>query len=352
MTKGEGVWLVTGGAGYIGSHVVRSLSDAGFGVVVLDDLSTGLVERLPESIPLVVADCSSSDQVHDALISHKVVGIVHLAAFKHARESAQEPLMYWRNNVGAMLGVLGAVRGTAVQWFVFSSSCSVYGASGPVGPGTPTQPLSPYGRTKLTCEEILGDVAPELGLSFISLRYFNVIGNGEFHGAHDTSTECLVPVAYERAVRGLPVRVFGTDFATPDGTALRDYLDVRDLARAHAKAAECLATEAIATSLTLDVGRGTPTSVREILDAVSQVINASIIIEDVGSHVADPPAVWAPALEICNKLDWGPQHDQLSAILAHHRSTLRTRNGVDPSPATHVPIASAEDPSCHSGLNG
>lgn len=320
MITGDNTWLVTGGAGYIGAHVVRSLLAADLDVVVVDNFSTGIKERIPDSVKLIEADCADHYMIREVLLAHRVVGVLHLASYKHARESSHEPLRYWHNNVGAMLGLVQAMKGTSVRYFIFSSSCSVYGASGPVTESTPAQPLSPYARTKYACELLLEDVAPELGISSMILRYFNVIGNDNFYMAHDTSTECLLPAAYAKVHRDLAVNVFGVNLPTPDGTALRDYVDVRDLARAHAAAAAHLMAQGMETHLTLNVGIGTPTSVQQILHTLGQEVGRTITIEDCAANTAEPPAIWAESPEAHSTLQWQPKHSLISSIQAHHRS--------------------------------
>lgn len=337
MSAERPIWLVTGGAGYIGAHVTRSLLSTGLEVVVIDNLSTGLIERVPEAVTMIQADCADHQSLRDVIVKHQVVGVMHLAALKQARESARKPMQYWVNNINATLGVLRASEGTSVRHFIFSSSCSIYGDSGPVNTTTPPRPLSPYARTKFASELLLQDVAPTLGLSTIFLRYFNVIGNDEFAMAHDTSTECLVPAAYTRIVNQEPVQVFGTSHPTPDGTALRDYVDVRDLASAHARAAKFSMTMDPASSLLLDVGTGKPTSVMQILDALEQEVQTTLKLEDHGAHASDPDAIWAEALAIREVLGWEPQHDLASSVKAHHRSAMNSMPDLRRDPAPHQP---------------
>lgn len=313
-------WLITGGAGYIGSHVVRSMLDAGMQVVVADDFSTGLPERLPHTVPCYEIDCRKSALVRNVILRHDVVGVVHLAASKQARESVREPMRYWDNNVGSMLGVLDSLDGTAVRKFILSSSCSVYGGAGLIGPTTPIRPMSPYARTKHACEMMLQDVAPSLGIASVTLRYFNVVGNDDFRMAHDTSTECLLPAAYRKFVAGDAVRILGARHATPDGTALRDYVDVRDLADAHTKAALHLQRVEGSPQLILDVGVGRPSSVREVLQALESVVDEPLRVEVHEANEVDPPAVWADASKIREVLNWEPKHDLSSSVEAHVRS--------------------------------
>ena len=319
MTAYRGTWLITGGAGYIGAHVVHEFRREGYGVVVLDDLSTGHAERLGGSVRLVEGRCQDSALVAGLVGDFDIRGVVHLAARKHARESARSPLLYWSENVGALLGVLQGISGSGVRHMVLSSSCSVYGSAGEVTPNTPTDPVSPYGRTKLVSEMALADCAEEIGLTWVALRYFNVIGNGDFTMAHDTSTECLVPAATRLLSSGQIPHVYGLDFPTPDGSALRDYIDVRDLARAHLLAAQELerSPDSVAWRTGLDVGRGSPVSVLEVLGAVAEALGVPVVYHDGGRQPADPPAVWTSASPALRYLGWRPTHDLRSSVTAH-----------------------------------
>lgn len=319
MSGRPGTWLVTGGAGYIGAHVVRTLSEAGLPVVVVDNLSTGVRRRLMDGVPFIHADCSDAGLVHEVLLGYSVSGVIHLAAFKQARESVREPVRYWGNNIGAMLGVIEAIEGTLVRHFVLSSSCSIYGAAGPVDSRTRANPMSPYARTKHVSEELLSGCAPSLGLSWLALRYFNVIGNADFPSAQDTSAECVVPATAARLLRGEQAVVYGADFPTPDGTALRDYVDVRDLASAHLAAAQHL-TNGSPSGRALDVGTGAPRSVLEVLTAVHDALGQPMTFRDGGRNPADPDAVWAQATTIRTLLGWSPEHDLQASVRAHVRA--------------------------------
>jgi len=326
VTQKDGAWLITGGAGYIGAHVVREFANAGIRVIVIDNLSTGIRERIPDGVTFTEGDCSDESLVRKVLITHEVTGIVHLAAFKHARESARQSIRYWSNNLGAMLGVINAIQGTNVRFFLLSSSCAVFGASGFVDSDTKPNPQSTYARTKYSSEQILADCATEIDLSWMSLRYFNVIGNGDFPHAHDTSTECLIPAAYAQIQRQRPSIIFGTNFDTPDGTALRDYVDVRDLAAAHVKAASYLTQENIAPQRTISIGTGTPNSVLELLTELYNEVQRPLQIDDSGRHPSDPEAVWADAKQAKELLAWEPKHSIKSSIAAHVISAQRSED--------------------------
>jgi len=320
MMKKDGPWLITGGAGYIGAHIVRSFIEEGIAVIVLDNLSTGIRSRIPDEVPFVHGDCSDESLVNEVLTSNRVSGIVHLAAFKHARESTHQPIRYWSNNLKAMLGIISAAQGTSVRYFLLSSSCSIFGASGFVDAETKPNPQSPYARSKYVAEQILADCSEELGLSWLVLRYFNVIGNSDFAFSQDTSSECLVPNAYRRIQAQKPPEVFGTNFNTPDGTALRDYVDVRDLAAAHVKAANYLIQAKNVVGQSIAVGTGTPHSVLEVIKALYEEAQQPLKIHDCGQHPADPDAVWADASPANTLLDWSPAHALESSIKAHVNS--------------------------------
>lgn len=329
MSGTAGSWLVTGGAGYIGAHVVRSLAQAGFEVVIVDNLSTGLRQRLPQGVHFIDADCANSGVVHAALVEHSVTGVIHLAAFKQARESAREPLRYWANNVRAMLGLMEAIEGTSVRHVILSSSCSIYGAAGLVDPHTSVNPLSPYARTKHVSEQVLGDCAESLGISWLALRYFNVIGNDGTPWAHDTSAECLVPATTARLLRGEPAIVFGTDFSTPDGTAVRDYVDVRDLAAAHVAAARYL-MDGSPSGYAVDIGTGRPSSVLDVLTALHRELGQALSLQDAGRNPADSDSVWTKASVFRTLTGWTPIHDLDASISAHVRAAMPERGSEQP----------------------
>ena len=300
-------WLIIGGAGYIGAHVSRTFIKNKVNVHVLDNLSTGLRERLPKDINFHNFDCSNTKKLNNLLNKNNIEGIVHLAAFKQARESKRKPLKYWSNNVTSMIEVLNSLRNSPVKYFVFSSSCSIYGNSEEVKEETKKNPLSPYGRTKNTCEIILNDCAKELDISWISLRYFNVIGNDDFQMSHDNSKECLLPSLYNCYKEKKLPSVFGTNFKTKDGSALRDYLDVRDLSETHFLAAKYLTDQKGKISMQLNVGTGKPYSVIEIIDIFAKRLSISNNFNDLGRNSADPDAVWANTNKFFSLFHWKPK---------------------------------------------
>lgn len=253
-------WLITGGAGYIGAHVVRAMTEAGVRTVVYDDLSTGIAERVPDGVPLVVGSTLDGERVARALRDHEVTGVVHLAAKKQVGESVDRPLHYYRENVEGLRVLLDAVTAARVPSFVFSSSAAVYGMPSAARDGslvtedTPCAPMSPYGETKLAGEWLVRATGRATGLSTASLRYFNVAGAAAPELA-DVGVFNIIPMIFERLTAGEPPRVFGDDYPTPDGTCVRDYIHVTDLAEAHVATARALEATP-GRELTLNIGRG------------------------------------------------------------------------------------------------
>ena len=301
-------WLVTGGAGYIGSHVVRSLMASGRDVVILDDFSMGLRRRVPEGVPVVEAD------VHDAAVlahtfrAHEIDGVIHLAAKKAAGESVGIPLFYYRENVDGLLTVLEAMEGTGVRRMVFSSSAAVYGTpeANPVTEEALLRPESPYGETKVIGEWLARDAGVAWDLSWSALRYFNVAGAAADE-LGDNSVNNLIPMVFRALDEGRRPQVFGDDYPTPDGTCIRDYIHVQDLADAHvAAAARC---ETGQRTDVFNVGRGQGSSVREVMDMVAEVLGRDIAPEVVARRAGDPPATFADTTRIEAELDWRASRD-------------------------------------------
>ncbi|WP_270890666.1 UDP-glucose 4-epimerase GalE [Streptomyces sp. DHE17-7] len=252
-------WLVTGGAGYIGAHVVRALVDDGESVVVYDDLSTGSAERIPEGVPLVVGSVLDRSALDAAIRDNAVTGVVHIAAKKQVGESVEQPLHYYRENVTGLQTLLEAMASAGVGRLVFSSSAAVYGMPDVdlVTEDTPCLPMSPYGETKLVGEWLIAAAARAHGIRAASLRYFNVAGAAAPE-LSDSGVFNLIPMVFERLEAGEAPRVFGDDYATPDGTCVRDYIHVADIASAHLAAARRLADFPEGTALTpstSDAGR-------------------------------------------------------------------------------------------------
>ncbi|MEU8789450.1 UDP-glucose 4-epimerase GalE [Streptomyces sp. NPDC048643] len=264
-------WLITGGAGYIGAHVARTMAEAGERLVVLDDLSSGVPNRLPEDIPLMQGSSLDGDLLKRVLSEHAITGVVHLAARKQVGESVAQPTRYYQENVGGLATVLEAVAGAGVKRFVFSSSAAVYGNPDVdlITEDTPCAPMSPYGETKLAGEWLVRATGRAHGIATMCLRYFNVAGAASPELA-DTGAFNIVPMVFDRLTRGEAPRIFGDDYATPDGTAVRDYIHVADLAEAHLAAARRLA-EGASGDLTVNIGTGQGVSVRELMTLVSEV---------------------------------------------------------------------------------
>ena len=306
-------WLITGGAGYIGAHVVRAMRDAGEQAVVYDDLSTGIAERVPDGVPLVVGSTLDAELLTRTLKEHAVTGVVHLAAKKQVGESVDLPLHYYRENVEGLRVLLEAAVAAAVPSFVFSSSAAVYGMPDTAREGalvteeTPCVPMSPYGETKLVGEWLVRATGRATGLSTASLRYFNVAGAATPELA-DTGVFNLVPMVFEKLTEGASPRIFGDDYATPDGTCVRDYIHVVDLAEAHVAAARRLSA-APGTDLTLNIGRGEGVSVREMIDRINGITGYDLPPTVTARRPGDPARVVASADRIAAELDWKAKHD-------------------------------------------
>ncbi|MGC9407755.1 UDP-glucose 4-epimerase GalE [Streptomyces sp. DZ1-3] len=304
-------WLVTGGAGYIGAHVVRALVDGGERVVVFDDLSTGSADRVPDGTPLVIGSVLDGALVERVIRDHAVTGVVHIAGKKQVGESVERPLHYYRENVTGLATLLEAMTSTGVDRLVFSSSAAVYGMPDVdlVTEDTPCLPLSPYGETKLAGEWLINAAARAHGIRAASLRYFNVAGAATPE-LSDSGVFNLIPMVFERLEAGDAPRVFGDDYATPDGTCVRDYIHVEDIASAHLAAARRLADAPEGTALTLNVGRGEGSSVREMVDRVLKVTGRQDLAPQVTERrPGDPARIVAAADRAREELGWTARHD-------------------------------------------
>ncbi|MEU4165665.1 UDP-glucose 4-epimerase GalE [Streptomyces sp. NPDC026665] len=297
-------WLITGGAGYIGAHVARAMAEAGERVVALDDLSSGIPNRLPENIPLVQGSSLDGDLLKRVLTEHSITGVVHLAARKQVGESVAEPTRYYQENVGGLATLLDAVAGAGVKRFVFSSSAAVYGNPDVdlITEGTPCAPMSPYGETKLAGEWLVRAAGRAHGIATVCLRYFNVAGAASPELA-DTGIFNIVPMVFDRLTRGEAPRIFGDDYPTPDGTCVRDYIHVADLAEAHLAAARRL-TDGASGDLTVNIGRGEGVSVRELVTLIAEVTGdpAAPLVEP--RRPGDAPRAVASAALAADELDW------------------------------------------------
>ncbi|MDA0993680.1 MAG: UDP-glucose 4-epimerase GalE [Proteobacteria bacterium] len=310
--------LVTGGAGYIGSHVVRQLGAAGESVVTLDNLSTGF-EAAVTAGELVIGDTGDADLLERLFEEHAIDTVMHFAAHTIVPESVADPLKYYRNNAANSRTLLEACQRHGVSNFVFSSTAAVYGipADGKASETSPTQPINPYGTSKLMTEWMLRDLAAAGGPSYVALRYFNVAGcepSGTI-GQSTPKATLLVKVACEAAVGKRPhISVFGTDYPTPDGTGLRDYIHVDDLASAHLDALTYLRAGGQPTTLNCGYGHGY--SVREVLRAVEKAGGVTLKIVDEPRRAGDPPALIAVAERVRTELGWVPKYDDLDTIVS------------------------------------
>ncbi|GLF98431.1 UDP-glucose 4-epimerase GalE [Streptomyces yaizuensis] len=270
-------WLITGGAGYIGAHVARAMAQAGEAAVVLDDLSSGIAGRLPEGVPLVHGSVGDREALDRVLAEHRVTGVVHLAAAKQVAESVEQPLRYYRENVHGLTVLLEAVVAAGVPRFLFSSSAAVYGVPelDPIPESAPCVPINPYGETKLAGEWLVRAAGRAYGLRTACLRYFNVAG-AERPELADTGVFNIVPMFFDRITRGEEPRIFGDDYPTPDGTCIRDYIHVSDLADAHLTVARRLAERGEPGDLTVNIGRGAGVSVRELAALVGEVTGVPV----------------------------------------------------------------------------
>jgi UDP-glucose 4-epimerase len=318
--------LVTGGAGYIGSHVVRQLGEAGEPIVVLDNLGKGFRQAVTAG-ELVVGEVGDYALVSRLLADHQVDTVMHFAAHTIVPESVALPLKYYGNNTCSTRTLLQACLENGVKHFVFSSTAAVYGIpeGGYASEDSPTRPINAYGTSKLMSEWMLRDVAAVNPLRYVALRYFNVAGSdpGGRIGQATPGATLLTKVACEAMVGKRPqVSVFGTDYPTPDGTGVRDYLHVEDLASAHLRALDYLRDAG--RSVTLNVGYGHGYSVREVLAMVEKVGGKALAIREEPRRAGDPAYLVARAERIRAQLGWQPRHDDLSAIVASSLAWERT----------------------------
>ncbi|MFE0439592.1 UDP-glucose 4-epimerase GalE [Streptomyces nigra] len=322
-------WLITGGAGYIGAHVVRAMTRAGERAVVYDDLSTGIADRVPDGVPLVVGSTLDRERVARALAAHRITGVVHLAAKKQVGESVDRPLLYYQENVEGLRVLLEAVTATShVRSFVLSSSAAVYGMPDVdlVTEETPCAPISPYGETKLAGEWLVRATGRATGLSTASLRYFNVAGAAAPELA-DTGVFNIVPMVFEKLTQGEAPRIFGDDYPTPDGTCVRDYIHVVDLAEAHVAAARALQSSP-GHSLTLNIGRGEGVSVREMVDLINAVTGHDRPPTVTPRRPGDPARVVASADRIATELGWKAKYDVRDMVTSAWDGWVRAHPGA------------------------
>ena len=312
--------LVTGGAGYIGSHMVLELVDSGEDVVVLDNLSTGRRWAVAEQATVIVGDTGDQPLLDQVIRKYGIDSIIHFAAAIVVPDSIRDPLVYYKNNTANSRTLIECAVKGGVRNFIFSSTAAVYGNPdiSPVRETAPTFPISPYGWSKLMTETMLCDASHAYGLAHVTLRYFNVAGAdpGGRAGQSTPGATHLIKVAAQTALGQRPVlKLFGTDYPTPDGTCIRDYIHVSDLVRAHSSALRHLRSGA--PSLTLNCGYGQGFSVREVIEAVKEVSGVDFKVENAPRRPGDPAQLVAATEKIRDTLSWQPRFDELSTIVTH-----------------------------------
>jgi UDP-glucose 4-epimerase len=328
--------LVTGGAGYIGSHMVHALVEAGESVIVIDNLSTGFSQYLPEGVPLFIGDVADENLVEGVIAAHGVDAIIHFAGSIVVPESMRDPLSYYRNNTMTTRNLLNVAVKTGVRRFIFSSTAAVYGNPDktPVAEDAPTRPLSPYGSSKLMTEIMLHDIAPAYGMDFVVLRYFNVAGADPLGrtGLATIGATHLLKMAVEAATgQRSKIDVFGTDYPTPDGSCIRDFIHVSDLVEAHRAALDYLRQGGPSTTLNCGYGRGY--SVLETIEAVRRASGRNFAVQYAPRREGDIVTMIADTSRIRATLDWTPRYDDLQTI-AHHalaweEKLLQDRHGLE-----------------------
>jgi UDP-glucose 4-epimerase len=334
-------WLVTGGAGYIGAHVVRALLEADLRTIVVDDLSSGHLDFVPPQVTFVRGSILDGGMLLRAMHDHHVTGVIHVAGFKYAGVSVQRPLHTYEQNVDGTTVLLAAMQDAGIDRIVFSSSAAVYGTPDVdlVTEDTPKAPESPYGESKLIGEWLLRDQAVAAGLRHTSLRYFNVVGSG-YPAIFDTSPHNLFPLVFEALRSGRTPKIFGDDYATPDGTNVRDYVHVSDIAAAHVAAARRLhAGEPLEAAYNLGSGDGL--SVAQIMDAMARVTGIAFTPEVAARRAGDPPRIVASGQLAARDLDWKMRHT-VDEMVASAWAAVTTS---DPDgPARHAGNAEEKSP--------
>jgi UDP-glucose 4-epimerase len=311
--------LVVGGAGYIGSHCVRQLSTAGHRPVVVDNLVYGHRAAVAPGVAFHQVDLGDTARLKEILRQEKIELVMHFAAYCYVGESVTDPLKYYFNNVAAPLHLLAAMLQVGVKKFVFSSTCATYGvpAALPIVETLPQAPINPYGQTKLDMENILKSLAAAHGLSFAAFRYFNAAGaaeDGAIGEDHDPETH-LIPVAIDAALGKRPtLQLFGTDYPTPDGTCLRDYVHVDDLSRAHIAVFPKLDTPG--QGFFYNLGTGKPSSNREVIAAVERSVGRKVPVTECPRRAGDPPALYADSTKAQTELGWKIRFPTIDAIVA------------------------------------
>jgi UDP-glucose 4-epimerase len=308
--------LVTGGAGYIGSHTVKRLIDNGFEVVVLDNLSRGHIEAVPENVHFEKADLLDEPGLKKAIKKYKIDAVIHFAAFAYVGESVENPGLYYQNNVMGSFNLIKVINELGIKKFVFSSTCSIYGnpENIPISEKEPANPINPYARTKYMIENILSDFETAHGLKYAALRYFNAAGDSDdasIGESHDPEPHLIPLVLYTALGKRDIIKIYGDDYDTPDGTCIRDYIHVNDLADAHIKALQYIEK---GDSTVINLGTGNGNSVKEIVDAAKKITGKEIKSEITGRRAGDPAILVADNKKAKEVLGWKPEYN-LESIL-------------------------------------
>lgn len=310
-------WLLLGGAGFIGSHVARAMSEAGIRVVILDNLSTGLESRVENCADLIIGDASDKERIVDICLKYNVQGVINLAAYMQARESVRDPIKYWKNNIGVSIALAEAIKLLSLSRVILSSSCSVYGNVSNATDNTSLNPLSPYAYSKVASEQIISQACNENDVDFVSLRYFNVIGGGDFPNSIDVKEETLVPSVCRKIASGESPVIFGGSLPTRDGTCERDYVDVRDVAHAHLLVSEH--NEKFDNEY-LNISTGNSVTVLEIVREILTISEAKTEITFENAKMGDPVSVSAlPSMKLL-KLGWVPRYNLRNSIESHWKA--------------------------------
>lgn len=332
MLQDKPTVLVTGGAGYIGSHAVLALQQAGFEVIVLDNLVYGHRELVEEvlQVKLVVGDTTDRPLLDQLFSSHSIAAVMHFAAYAYVGESVSQPAKYYRNNVMGTLSLLEAMQAADVKRFVFSSTCATYGVpkSSPIPEDHPQNPINPYGASKLMVERMLPDFDVAHGLKSVCFRYFNAAGadpEGRLGEDHNPETH-LIPLVLQTALgKRSHISVFGTDYPTPDGTCIRDYIHVTDLATAHVLGLQQLLDGG--DSAIFNLGNGNGFSVKQVIEAAKRITGCEIPVVECDRRAGDPPALVGSSDRARRVLGWQPQYADLDQILTHAWHWHQKRHG-------------------------
>lgn len=308
--------LVTGGAGYIGSHTVKMLLDRGHQVVVLDNLSRGHLKAIPEGVKFENIDLLDYEKLVKTLSGLSVDAVIHFAAFAYVGESVENPGLYYTNNVTGSINLIKAVKESGIKKFVFSSTCSLYGnpLTVPISEAEPVKPINPYAKTKMMIEQVLADYNEAFGLKYVALRYFNAAGcdmNGEIGESHEPETHLIPLVLFTALGKRESISVFGNDYPTADGTCVRDYIHVYDLADAHLRALDYLDNN---ESTVVNLGTGNGYSVQEIIDKAEEITGKKIKRVISPRRAGDPAVLIADNSKAFKVLGWKPRYDLTDII--------------------------------------